>query len=563
MRLPSLHLLGLMAGSTLLSVAFPGPASASTPQSNCYNLDLEADYVPPFVAESFQFLHQMDLTPQQTLSATPPLALTSAEHIVLPVAQRLTATYVHDTSGARPSLGYLYVDELMTRGYLGVDGKLLDLNGNGITDLHEDLYNLAPATGSQARPYIGTTRRCNRTFSSGGFTYNQPELALNESCTSAFTSGVLLEDATPGNHANVRIDVVGSNALAVPRTGYSDKGLFARLPNLLEPAHASNNFLGLGHPVFFPASGQTVDLGTIEAGRELVFFLVVENDSVHSPYESRVYPCLRKAANGQCTLHLKTSTSVFFSRSKWNLDQDPVGQTPVATRNIGCAYSEYCSPEMPHPLDGACSIAATGQNLCGWLDAEALTQLGTAPYGNTSLPMEAASVAVSGNGNMPHAILGAPSGTPQNWLLAFEDLNGGGDRDFNDAVFQFRGDTTNEARSHVLYPSVLMPDLSCTISQMRFRKDDVLGSGCEASAAITYAVATDCRICDSYSCIINHTPSWRPVTFPTGAQEVLLDVSSTPGNQPCWKATVIGASPTCLPTISNVDVGYIFAPLSP
>ncbi|MHA7630412.1 DUF4114 domain-containing protein [Corallococcus sp. M7] len=563
MRLHPLRILGLMAGSTLLSVAFPEPASASTPQGSCYELDLAADYVPPFEANSFQFLRQMELTPQQTLRATPPLPLTSAEHLVLPVAQRVTATYVHDDSGKRPSLGYLYVDELITRGYLDAAGNLLDLNGNGIKDLHEDLYNLAPASGSQARPYIGTTRRCNRPFTSGGFTYSQPELALNESCTSAFTSGVLLEDARPGIHASVRIDVVGTNALAVPRTGYSDKGLFARIPNLLEPADASNNFLGLGHPVFFPAAGQTADLGTIDAERELVFFLVVENESVHSPYESRVYPCLRKAANGQCTLHLKTSTSVFFSKSKWNLDQDPVGQTPVATRNIGCEYSEYCSPEMPHPLDGACAVASTGQNLCGWLDAEALTSLGAAPYGNTTLPMEAASVAVSGNGNMPHVLLGAPSGTPQTWLLAFEDLNGGGDRDFNDAVFQFRGDATNEVRSSVLNPIFPIPDPACTISQMRFRKEDVLDSGCAASAAITYAVATDCRVCNAYSCALNFSPTWRPVTFPTGAQEVLLDVSSTPGNQPCWKATVYGASPTCLPTISNVDVGYVFAPLSP
>jgi type IV pilus assembly protein PilY1 len=555
MRPRSFHVLGLMAWGALLSTALPGPAGAATPQYGCYNLNLEDDWVPPFAEGSFQFLRQAELTPEQTLRATPPQALTSAEHLVLPVSQRLSATYVQDASGTRPSLGYLYVDELMTRGYLDVNGNLLDTNGNGITDLHEDLYNLAPATGSQARPYVGTTRRCTRTFTSGGFTYSQPDLALNESCTSAFTASVLLPDARPGSHPHVRIDVVGSNTAAVPRTGYSDNGLYARIPNLLEPAHALNNARGLGHPVFFPSGGEAVDLGTIDADRELVFFLVVANDSVHNPYENRVYPCLRKATNGQCTLHLKTSTSVFFSKSKWNLDQDPVGQTPVVARNIGCEASESCLPEDPHPIEGACAVAATGQNLCGWLDAEALSQ--------TSLPMEAASVPLSGNGNMPHVLLGAPGGTPRTWLLAFEDLGGGGDRDFNDAVFQFRGNTGSEARSSVVYPSTVITEPGCAISQVRFRKDDAPGSGCDAGAAISYAVATDCRVCDAYSCILNFTPSWQPVTFPTGAQEVVLDVSSTPGNQLCWKASMSGTSPTCLPTVSNVDVGFVYAPVPP
>ncbi|WP_223645638.1 DUF4114 domain-containing protein [Corallococcus sp. EGB] len=564
MRLHSLHVLGLMAWGTLLSVAFPGPASAQTSQPGCYNLDLEADWEPPFSEESFEYLQQMTLTPQQTLRATPPLALTSAESIVLPVNQRVTATYVHDASGTRPSLGYLYVDELITRGYLDLNGNLRDSNGNGIADLQEDIYNLAPATGPQARPYVGATRRCNKAFTSGGFTYSQPDLALREGCDSTFTSGALLPDARPGTHPDVRVDVVGSNMVAVPRTGFSDNGLYARIPNLLEPAHALNNYRGLGHPVFFPGSGQTVDLGAIKAERELVFYLVVANDAVTSPDEGRVYPCLRKAANGQCTLHLKTSTSVFFSRAKWNLDQDPVGKSPVAARNIGCAYSEECLPEQPNPRSGACAVAATGQNLCGWLDPEALTRLGTAPYGNTSLPMEARVVPVSGNGNMPHVILAAPSDTPRNWLLAFEDFSGGGDRDFNDAVFQFRGDVSSEVRSYVRYPGTRTMLPWCAISQVRFRKDDALDSGCDASAAISYAVATDCRVCDSQDfCIRNFTPTWQPVTFPAGAQEVILDVSSLPGNQLCWKASMAGTSPTCLPTISNVDVGYVLVPRSP
>ncbi|RKG91764.1 DUF4114 domain-containing protein [Corallococcus terminator] len=563
--------------------------------------DLYLDRQPEFTASGFTERQNVTLTPQQTLRANPAWMPESPELLVLPSDQRLTVSFVYESAGGSHGFGYLYVDDLRAAGFVDSQGNLTDNNANGIADLHEDLYNLAPPTGTQARPYIGVNRRCTRTFTSGGFTYSQPELASNSSCATAFSAGQLLADARPGSHPNVNVDVVGSFPPGTPGTGYSDSGLFARIPNLLEPRHALNGNRGLGHIPFLLAeddsdvstyqqlgavgdgstasdgipdydvsaydahglprsvnpnpgiSGydRTVDLGVVQGGRELVFFLVAAYGLPHSMDNGTVFPCLRKSATGQCTLHLKTPISVFFSKAKWNLDQDPVGQAPAAARNAGCAYSDRCNPAAPST--DACTVVGTTQSLCGWLDYDAQVRLNTPHYGNINLPRTAivAPQSPSLSMNMPHVMVGATGTWPGEWLLAFEDLNGGGDRDFNDVVFLIRSDPSGLVRSRVLSPA----DAGCAISRVYFEKQDTRDAAtCDATSSISYAISTDCG---------SPTPTWHPVTF-QGPPYRILDVSSTPGNQLCWKATLNGGqSSTCQPTIHNVDIGYETVPVTP
>ncbi|MCY1044637.1 DUF4114 domain-containing protein [Corallococcus sp. bb12-1] len=564
--------------------------------------DLYLDRQPAFAASGFTEIQGVTLTSQQTLRANPAWMPESPEYLVLPSDQRLTVSFVYESAGGSHALGYLYVDDLVATGFVDSQGNLRDSNANGIADLHEDLYNLAPPTGPQARAYIGVNRRCTRTFTSGGFTYSQPELASNSSCATAFSANQSLEDARPGSHPNVNIDVVGSLPPATPGTGHSDNGLFARIPNLLEPTHALNGNRGLGHLPFllsdddsdlstyqqlgavgdgstasdgipdydvsaYDAHGlprsvnpnpgissydRTVDLGVVQGGRELVFFLVVASAPSHVPDEGTVFPCLRKDPNGQCTLHLKSPISVFFSKAKWNLDQDPVGQAPAAARNLGCSYSELCNPAAPST--GACTVVGTTQSLCGWLDSDARVRLNTPNYGNINLPRTAtvAPQSLSINMNMPHVMVGATDNWPGEVLMAFEDLNGGGDRDFNDVVFLLRSDPYGAVRSRVLSPA----DAGCAISHVYFEKQDTRDAAtCDATSSIAYAVSTDCG---------SPTPTWHPVTFQGPQQYRILDVSSTPGHQLCWKATLAGGrSSTCQPTISNVDIGYESVPVTP
>ncbi|MBN8470007.1 DUF4114 domain-containing protein [Corallococcus exiguus] len=572
--------------------------------------DLAVNHQPPFSPSAFERLENVALTPQQTLRMTAPSAPTSAERIVLAQDQHVRVTFIDKVAGATHALGYVYYDDLVARGYVNTQGDLVDANGNGIADLHEDLYNLAPLSGPQARQHIGTTPRCTNTFTSGGFTYRQPELALNASCASAFTR-TQLSDARPGHNLETyAVDVVGatpptSSSIALP--WFSDQGLFPRLPNLLEPRNAANNFMGLGTLIFlntdddgdtatsmglglvpdthsngpdgipdydvsrYDLQGQvrpinpdpgitpndrTVDLGLVQGGREMVFFLVSAFESRHNLDNGTVYPCLRKAANGQCTLHLKTPLSVFFSKAKWNLDQDHLGQSPVAALNIGCAqdYTYQCTTSNP---TRGCYVDGTSQKLCGWMDEYSLERIALPQYGSITLPREGATVPVSGNGSMPHVLLTAPSTMPSQWMLGFEDLPGGGDRDFNDLVILIQGAAGSTARSNAL-PA---PDASCAVSRVRFTKTDTMASGCGGQPAPTYEVATNCQVCGAGLCASNPTPTWYPLPLLPGTDTVTVDV--TPGNQVCWKVTHLGGSPACLPEVTQVQVGYELTPVAP
>ncbi|WP_375756312.1 DUF4114 domain-containing protein [Corallococcus exercitus] len=581
--------------------------------------DLSVNRQPPFTPSGFESLVNVAVTPQQTLRMTAPSVPTSADRIVFAQDQLLRVTFVDKYAGATHAFGYVYYDDLVARGYVNTQGTpdsaddtLVDANGNGILDLHEDLYGLAPTSGPQARPYIGVSRRCTSSFTSGGFQYSQPELALNANCTSAFLRQELT-DARPGHTFEYyMVDVVGAftPSATSPSAGFSDQGLFGRLPNLLEPRDAANNFMGLGSLVFLntdddfnvdtyralglvpdatsadpngipdydvsrydlrgqvravnpdpgiTAADRTVDLGVIPGGRELVFFLVTAFEMSHNVDNGTVFPCLRKAANGQCTLHLKTPLSVFFSKAKWNLDQDPLGTVPTAQRNIGCNYSDSCRADSPQTSATACTVYGTSQKLCGWLDSEVRDRLTTPAYGGVSLPLEAASVPAPGNGNMPHALLVAPSTQPSPWMLGFEDLNGGGDRDFNDFVVLFQGLAGSTARSKVLNP----PDAGCAVSRVRFQKTDVLPPGCEGLPTPSYEVATDCNVCGPGFCAPNPNPTWRPLPLLRGTDTVTVDVSDLSGNQLCWRLSHIGGTPACLPTVTNVSVGYELTSVAP
>ncbi|MBN9688466.1 MULTISPECIES: DUF4114 domain-containing protein [unclassified Corallococcus] len=569
--------------------------------------DLSVNRQPPFADSGFELLENATAMLPQELWLTPPEAPRSSERIVFPRDQQLSVTFIAKESEATHAFGYVYYDDLVARGYVNAQGDLVDANGNGIADLHEDLYNLAPPSGAQARPYIGVSPRCSRTFVSRGFIYRQPDLALNSTCGSAFTTSHDVTDARPGRTSsayNITADIVGTvppTPSANAGTGFSDNGLFTRIPNLLEPAHAANNFMGLGALVFLsteddsnlttyramglvpdaddfedgipdydvsrydtrgnvrpynPDPGisrhdRTVDLGIIQGGREMVFFLVTAFDAAHNLDDGTVFPCLSRDADLKCTLHLRTPLSVFFSKTKWNLDQDPVGRLPTAQRNIGCAFSDQCDPDHAQSSSKACPVVPNGQKLCGWVDSNVLQRIAAPYYGGLVLPKEGATVPASVNLRMPHVLMTAPTTVPGQWLMGFEDLNGGGDRDFNDAVFLFQGQAPMAARSKVLNP----PDASCAVSRVRFTKTDTVPAGCASEPAPRYEVATDCAS--------NPTPTWHPLPLQRGPDSVTLDVSGTPGNQLCWKVTHPGSPPACLPAAVQVNVGYELTPVAP
>ncbi|MCP3138434.1 DUF4114 domain-containing protein [Pyxidicoccus xibeiensis] len=584
--------------------------------------DRQRDFHPMELSLDDNVMLTADSPPKLRLNHN--LTPLSMERIMFPTARQLSVSFVSEQSEASHSLGWLYYDDLVSLGYIDTrytpwdssDDVLRDANANGIADLHEDLYNLAPPSGPQARPYIGNARRCSqRTFVSGGFQYSQPELALNSICNNAFAPAQSLADARPGrSHLFHTVDVVGAFSTTTPGTGFSDGGLYPRIPNLLEPAAAANGFKGVGRLSFLLADDdddmtvfnrlapvtdasylwdgipdydvsaydgtgllratnpdpgisdldRTVDLGWVEAYREIVFFLVVQNSIPHDPEYGEVYPCLRKAADGRCTLHLKTSTSVFFSKSRWNLDPDVIG-TQVPQRNMGCGFNPGCNPAAPGAY--SCTLNGSTQRRCGWLEPMTLGQLGSPDHGQLVLPKEATAAPVPVSGGTPHLMLGAPSTAHGQWILGFEDVSGGGDRDFNDVVFRLQatasGGTVRSSSLNAESPYVA--DL-CHVSRVRFRALDFAmeyvpsACGTPASPLITYFVASDCRVCLQDVCTVNPTPTWVQVPLTAGQNEAVVDLTSHQGSQLCWRADLRSPSEFCAPTILDVDIGYALTP---
>ncbi|WIG94434.1 DUF4114 domain-containing protein [Myxococcus sp. SDU36] len=645
--------------ATLALLSAPLALAQTPPEASsrlCEN-QLDQNKQPEFNDENLEIQESSVLITDEDparLQLNTNLTALNPERIFFPFDQNVTISYVFESAGASHSLGYMYMDDLRDRGYVDTNGNLLDTNNNGILDLHEDLFNLAPRTGTKARPYVGQTRRCTRTFTSGGENYSEPELAMNVGCGATFQGNIDLADARPGLGGEWnRTDQVGAfaNGSNNPGGAFSDGGLFPHLPNLLEPPSEANGNMGLGRMVFLLAdddSGRTnygnlapvadvgdfsegipdydvsafdprglrrtnnpddgvtaydrtVDLGMIQGGKEIVFFLVVYYQSGHGPREGYVFPCLKQDPDGRCALHLRTATNVFFSKADWNLDQNPEGGTITAERNIGCSYDEGCNRDNPASTPArACRVQDTNEYLCGWLDGP-ITEWGTTLYrlanddlfDRLQMPMEKVTIPrpAGARNPMPHVIVGAPSTDPFRWILGFEDIPGGGDRDFNDVVFVINKQNGGSIRSATVSGD-LSPDIAndFVITKVRFKRQDDYAPAPRTCAGgppcfteeipgactppdgprptINYSLAVDCRICapnpetEQMECTPNpEPPTWFPVVFPDTeepTQEVELDIMAMgfTGSQLCWKVDITSPSELCRPIIDDVEVGY-------
>lgn len=611
--------------ASLLGVTLP--ASAQTLQ--CVN-DLAQDRQPNFSADAGLTLGAVSLTSANQLRLNTGLVALNTEQIILPVDQNVTATYVYESAGFSATVGYFYMDDLVSRGYWDADaGVLLDNDGDGIPDFHEDLFNM-----SMTRPYVGDAgvgRRCGTTFTTAdGKSYRTPDLATDGTCAHGYVAKKIVDDFSPYGAKDAGVVGLWTPAYEAAfgnatNAQFSDNGLFPHVPNLLEPKDPANGFMGLGHIIFLLAdddtdssaehqlapvsdasllndgipdynvtaydlngkplavppdsvinsSDRTVNLGTINGNREIVFYMISYSQRWHNPLGTGsaptggdappswgsnlnfVNPCLKLDATGHCLLYLYTPTTVYFTKSALNLDLNPVPSNPVATRDIGCDEATSCS-------------TPTG-TFRGWLDNATIARLALAPY-NVILPHEAAVVnrpLGTASNRMPHAIVGAPSTNPFVWLLGFEDVAGGGDRDFNDVTILINKNNSGGVVSGVV-SSDISPSIAAdfTITQVRFTKSDTPffspdGTNCAAASpqpSITYSVAVDCKIPDTAGIFQpNPTPHWVPLVFPTGSPDTvtinMLDVGFT-GSQLCWKSTMASPNDHCQPTINNVDVGY-------
>ncbi|MBZ4415266.1 pilus assembly protein PilY [Myxococcus sp. RHSTA-1-4] len=242
-------------------------------------IDTTGDDQQPDFTEEMGARSAIDVTKEGWLRLNTFHSSLNPERIVLPFEQDLEALIVDDRAGegASHTLGWFYYDDLVNRGYVDIrdplnnnDDVLIDSDGNGVPDFHEDLYNL-----NANRPYIGSEGpRCpSRTFThpkpDGGTAtqFREPDL-LTGSCGSdpsydpdegprRWPDDDWYPDKPNGGVVGMRVvDTsldISSNGPDFNRTDtyFSDRGLFPHIPNLLEPRAEENNNLGLGNIVFY------------------------------------------------------------------------------------------------------------------------------------------------------------------------------------------------------------------------------------------------------------------------------------------------------------------------
>lgn len=158
-------------------------------------------------------------------------------------------------------------------------------------------------------------------------------------------------------------------------------------------------------------------LGSFAAGTELVFFLTANKDWDTSD-----------------------TSGVFFTKKDWNPDTysacvPPSGDSHWVNEASGIFDKTYrLGVAIPSE---SCNVDQ------GWLAGPALTRLDT--YFGVGLS-GTYNLRITNGQKYGHVIVGAPADDPNQWILGWEDLMGGGDADHNDMVFRIQRRTGGVAQ---------------------------------------------------------------------------------------------------------------------
>jgi hypothetical protein len=149
-----------------------------------------------------------------------------------------------------------------------------------------------------------------------------------------------------------------------------------------------------------------VVLGTFDGGTELVFYI-------------------------QCPNQNKT----YYTKTAWNEDE-------YESRSGECDADEFSKTfylGQPLETEGSCTYSSN------WMDAPALDRVENL-LGLNFTTDDTATLKVTRGSKFAHVIVGAPANKPNEWILGWEDLKGGGDMDHNDLVFQIERQTGGTAQ---------------------------------------------------------------------------------------------------------------------
>lgn len=324
------------------------------------------------------------------------------------------------------------------------------------------------------------------------------------------------------------------------------------------------------------ALDRTVDIGTFDAGTELVFFLNTYWRNYQVRYES-VAMNQRTVGNNNTKMYpeyARTFSMPFFNKGLLNPDYWGTTDTATRTINIGCPFDvRYGGGTRWDIL--VCAVGtgtqtwlyntssySSGSSYSGWLDVPTLTRLNSAAYNFLVIPHETVTFDIIRNGYRQHMALGAPSNDPTRWILGFTLLYDGGvspgsslwpdwiHNSYNHLVFLVNRQNGGEAVSNVMSSEIPPSQLAnTTITKVRLRKNDYI----PRPPCTPYP---DSRI--DYYISVSEPPVWVKVEFPPGSNEVTVDLASLgyTGAYLRWKVELVSSDESCVPEVRDLDIGY-------
>ena len=467
-------------------------------------------------------------------------------HIVLPFDQDVKVRYVYRNAGASMTLGWFYLDAIQSYlnkpatdptadlivGATDISGNKLYTwfqsgglwhvsNGQTLPDLVRSATDFKDTT-SVTYPHIPHLLETLMTPGKGGMIFKLCDDDSDTSAQNSSNSGQLL---TP----------VGDTLTA--QDAYS-------------PGNGIPDYDVNGNGITDEVADRTVDLGTIQGNREIVFFMVNYYTGANQlRYVGLGVPETATGKSGTTATLQNADIIPYFTKDILNPDRgaQPPG-TVVRKTAIGCGRD-----------DNTC-YTPKGATL-GWLDPNTLLRLkaaaNVADYHQLDLTGDntVRTIQVGADSSVPHFVVFAPSTEPNLWLVGFDNkpeyANGGSDFDYDDTVFLIDHSNGGSVTSNVIstIPAADLPN--SVISKVRINATTSFPAGCTAVG--------DGSINIYYS--VDNGTTWH-LAGTTDRNNPTLDVTidvlgaGYVGNQLRWKADINSAVQTCQPVIASLDEGY-------
>ncbi|MBW1972188.1 MAG: DUF4114 domain-containing protein [Deltaproteobacteria bacterium] len=308
-------------------------------------------------------------------------------------------------------------------------------------------------------------------------------------------------------------------------------------------------------------------LGKFAAGTEIVFFITNRYDGVNKS-------------------DWDMSDGIFYTKDNWNVRKGSSSWEWEYTSDTCSSYNYYkrimfnlTAPESGGIPCGTGLCSGMGSCCCGWLPGSARDRLAAGVYGEVieysdddyvDKLQKYTNPNSVGHSTYSHIIVGAPQGKPYLWLLGYEDLKGGGDRDYNDLVFIIERKTGGYAElksSQAIGPT----DPEAYITAATFEVTDKMP--CDGQTYIKYYLGlysqpdqSDLQWVEITQWDVIKTPdengtvvtNWEYGTPEQTYRSRRVDFASLgiSGKKMVWKAELVSEDETCQPEVIGATLGY-------